>query len=847
MATLWIGDFRCKQIQYNIETELAKSTEEQSKETESATTADSTDTTADTDENKSTETAPLHSDGIFFIENAADTTWLKNNIVPQLPLMAMSNVDIVLMLGFIDCVRSCAWDQVYNIETIATDYLKTIDQLVTQYSSNNFYVCSICPVEADYPFAAHPSKMVPKQALNTKIELFNSKIKDSTATFLDVNNYTATTSFNTRDGIRYAKDTCKAVQEYVLSHFASSAIISGSFVPRLDPLTSNDENWLYWVPDECGGYNYCIEINGSGTVLPNCTGYAWGRFYEIQGGVPANGNLLSTGHACDWFGHSDDYNRGDTPAEGAVICWSGGSEGFGHVAIVEQVNSDTSITISESNYYAGPEATSESNPISYKDGTWYYGSSYTFLGFIYNPAVTPGLATTTNDTQDSGSSNAMARDTSNDTSNDTSSSTYISNDEYLSQSEMETNARYIWNYLGTKGWSLNAVAGMLGNMEKESTINPGLGEKGYSQSGFGLTQWTPKSKLTDWTSAKGYADGDIVGQLERIIYERDNEAQWSNTSSYPVSFSEFSTSTQDPYWLACAFAWNYERSGVVCYGFNSAYEYEEYAAVYGQAAADAKAAENREALRKARGGAAESWYNFLCPYAPSFASRPKFTATNFLIDEITSTTVKFSCLAGEGKQTFYELFDPASTKIAADSFTENTELVNINSFDVEGLTPNTNYKLTIKVIDEAMGEESAKDLSFTTLQAFPKSVTNLRITATNTALVNKTVRLTFTPPTNDGWGYWKKNAKGYRVVLIVNGKVLSNTEKIVENLSSGMEINLSNYFGYTTKLGDTIQIGVQTWTKDDEQIEIFDSQYVEASNSICLLNKSCKIYLKTGK
>ena len=42
----------------------------------------------------------------------------------------------------------------------------------------------------------------------------------------------------------------------------------------------------------------------------------------------------------------------------------------------------------------------------------------------------------------------------------------------LNMSQMKVNATYIWNYLREQGWTLNAVAGMLGNMQSESSINP---------------------------------------------------------------------------------------------------------------------------------------------------------------------------------------------------------------------------------------------------------------------------------------------------------------------------------------------------------------------------------------
>lgn len=42
----------------------------------------------------------------------------------------------------------------------------------------------------------------------------------------------------------------------------------------------------------------------------------------------------------------------------------------------------------------------------------------------------------------------------------------------LSMAQMQINATYIWSSLSAEGWTLNAVAGILGNMQSESAINP---------------------------------------------------------------------------------------------------------------------------------------------------------------------------------------------------------------------------------------------------------------------------------------------------------------------------------------------------------------------------------------
>lgn len=153
-----------------------------------------------------------------------------------------------------------------------------------------------------------------------------------------------------------------------------------AFVPRTtDPSTSN----LYYIKRNSTfhGYNRCIIINNSnGSVLPNCTGYAWGRFCECQNNV--HDCKLSRANAELWYGNTlDGYSRGQTPKLGAVICWHSTRSG-GHVAIVEQINEDGSILTSNSAYNGKRFYMKTLYPPTYK-----MGSSYTFQGFIYNPTT----------------------------------------------------------------------------------------------------------------------------------------------------------------------------------------------------------------------------------------------------------------------------------------------------------------------------------------------------------------------------------------------------------------------------------------------------------------------------
>lgn len=134
----------------------------------------------------------------------------------------------------------------------------------------------------------------------------------------------------------------------------------------------------------------------------------------------------------------------------------------------------------------------------------------------------------------------------------------INSNAELKQYQMLINARYIFNYLRNSGWSKNAIYAVLGNMEQESWINPGKTQN--SGSGYGLVQWTPPSKLTDWLGSN--ADkSDIDNQLRRILYEAStNNTQWSTSGFTPsMTFSAFTTSTKSCSVLAEYFLKCYEK------------------------------------------------------------------------------------------------------------------------------------------------------------------------------------------------------------------------------------------------------------------------------------------------
>lgn len=138
---------------------------------------------------------------------------------------------------------------------------------------------------------------------------------------------------------------------------------------------------------------------------------------------------------------------------------------------------------------------------------------------------------------------------------------WITGNRYLSMSEMQNNADIMYAFFTEKGWTVNAISSMFGNMQTESTLNPGIWENlDPFVGGYGLVQWTPYTLYSDW-AGDGWQDNGQK-EMERIIYELENHLQWISTSLYPMTFREFSQSDKPPAYLAQAFLYNYERPAV---------------------------------------------------------------------------------------------------------------------------------------------------------------------------------------------------------------------------------------------------------------------------------------------
>lgn len=151
------------------------------------------------------------------------------------------------------------------------------------------------------------------------------------------------------------------------------------------------DNKYYLRPDK--GYNLCIRGNKeSGVnyskydVLPNCTGYCYGRFLESQKIDKCD---LPRCDAENWLANNKTYEEGWTARVGSILVFAKGKagnskDGAGHVIFVEGIDKKGTLLVSESGWSAKKRMWTAKMKIK-KDGGYKYSSKYTYLGCIYSP------------------------------------------------------------------------------------------------------------------------------------------------------------------------------------------------------------------------------------------------------------------------------------------------------------------------------------------------------------------------------------------------------------------------------------------------------------------------------
>lgn len=334
--------------------------------------------------------------------------------------------------------------------------------------------------------------------------------------------------------------------------------------------TPGRDNQYYKI----GGKNYFQGKYNGFNSGGNCTWYAYGRFCEIQGNwsKPPITPVAGKSSAGNWrYRKNSACAYGTEPEVGAVAVWyDPNGVRAGHVAIVERVNSDGTLYISESGWKAYLFRTSTTHSggsrgqiVSWMDNSPY--NVYKLWGYIYNPAI-HGTQSGNPDTG-SGGQQSDPEDTA--VKYLTWKYQNSNGSLQLNKDNIKNNGILAYLYFRNAGWKIRPICAVLGNMQWESTINPATyqgftptGDDSDTSLGYGLVQWTPPSKIRNWLTSHNYDVKDGDAQCKWIDEETVSQGQWINRGSYYETFAEFKSDvSHNTEWLTRCFERCFEGSG----------------------------------------------------------------------------------------------------------------------------------------------------------------------------------------------------------------------------------------------------------------------------------------------
>lgn len=339
-----------------------------------------------------------------------------------------------------------------------------------------------------------------------------------------------------------------------------------AYAPRLSK--TGMANSPYW-------YSSANPYYSSTYQLPNCTTYAFGRWLELG----YDTTYLGRGEAYQWYPKTQAMGQlicSQVPRLGAIACWMRGDGKRGHVGVVEAILPSGDIQVSMSGYqrpltypiedmrkYFWVEDEQQSlgyrTPnwmLVYDNGVLVQSQSYYLQGFIYPAGTAPAYEWVHRETDQSPN---------------------------MTQAEKQNNAIIIYGYLTSKGWSLESICAVLGNMETESYLNPGQcelyqGLPAYNTStgvatseyyqagkGLGLIGWTDLyyngvhypngclyySKQTNRAWYDGYAQLDLLDAEDQTRWIELGTgvrcSGWQYNAAYPQyddTLAEFKTNAK---------------------------------------------------------------------------------------------------------------------------------------------------------------------------------------------------------------------------------------------------------------------------------------------------------------
>ena len=139
------------------------------------------------------------------------------------------------------------------------------------------------------------------------------------------------------------------------------------------------------------------------------------------------------------------------------------------------------------------------------------------------------------------------------------------------------NGMMIYYQMRAAGWTTEAISAVVGNICAEGGLNPwrwqsdiivGPDDFWDRTHGYGLAGFTPAGKYIEDTDAQGYPGyapnylnhpGNATDGAAQIKFIMENPQYYQTHAAYPLTFQEFSQSTESPSYLSDTWLYNFEQ------------------------------------------------------------------------------------------------------------------------------------------------------------------------------------------------------------------------------------------------------------------------------------------------
>lgn len=181
---------------------------------------------------------------------------------------------------------------------------------------------------------------------------------------------------------------------------------------------------------------------------------------------------------------------------------------------------------------------------------------------------------------------------------------------------------------------------------------------------------------------------------------------------------------------------------------------------------------------------------------------------------VTSAVISFETNESFNKYSWtYNITDLKTAKtLSNNKFSvknTSTELI------IKNLKPNSAYSIELVAKDELENIIKAPGFIFSTQQECPS-------VAKNAAFDLSTKKFTFVAPSH--WGAYSGRSRGYRISVFVNGYEKTYSDSLVSynNGAKNLTVDVSGLLKKVLiQQGDTLQIGINPWVKDEQNKPIF--------------------------